>query len=216
MRTGSLSVHTLKKRSATEAFLHNSFFFSLSLVDGEFYQDIGFQTVCWFVCQWTIRMTERCLFWHSDTLTMCLSISSSDHWSLWAVPRAPGGRSVEVWVRRACWAHYRPLLMDTLKGSPDRCGFIKSSAHSDGCCYLCMFVSIRLLPPHFLTQGICPSISPHEGSLPCTLCCTGIIVISILKTHCFTCSLASFYISAALSSKIYDRWFPHPSLNLMV
>lgn len=183
---------------------------------GEFYQDIGIRVVCWFVCQSTIRMTERCLFLRPDTMTMRLSISSSDHWSLWVVPHARGRRSVEVWVRRACWAHYRPLLMDTLKGSLDRCEFIKSSAHSDGCCYLCMFVSIRLLPPHFLTQGICPSISPHEGSLPCTLCCTGIIVISILKTHCFTCSLASFNISAALSSKIYDWWFPHPSLNLMV
>lgn len=161
-------------------------------------------------------MTERCLFWRSDTLTMCLSISSSDHWSLWVVPHAPGGRSVEVWVRWACWAHYRPLLMDTLKGSLDRCGFIKSSAHSDGCCYLCMFVSIRLLPPHFLTQAFCPSISSHEWILPCTLCCTDIIVILFLKTHCFTCSLASFYISAALSSKIHDRRFPHPSLNLMV
>lgn len=57
---------------------------------------------------------------------------------------------------------------------------------------------------------------PHEGRLRCTLCCTGIIVISLLKTHCFTCSLASFYISAALSSKIYGWRFPHPSLNLMV
>lgn len=185
-------------------------------MDVEFYQDIGFQTVCWFFWQGAIRMTESCLFLCSDTLTLCVSISSSDHWSLWVVLHAPGRRSVEVWVRWACWAHYHPLLTDTLKGSLDRCRFIKSSAHSNGCCYLCMFVSIRLLPPHFLTQGICPSISPHEGSAHCTLCCTGIIVISILKTHCFTCSPASFYISAALSYKIYDWRFPHPSLNLMV
>jgi len=183
-RTCGLSFHTLKERSATEAFLDNicfCFCLLLSLVDEEFYQHIGFQAVCRFDCQWTIRMTERRLCCRSDTLTMCLSISSSDHWSLWVVPRALGGRSVEVWVRRACWDHYRPLLMDTLKGSVDRRRFIKSSAHSDGCCYLCMFVSIRLLPPHFLTQGICPSISPHEGSFPCTLCCTGIIVISVPK-----------------------------------
>lgn len=161
----------LKKRSATEAFLHNSFFplcLSLCVSDGcRILSGHWTQILCWFVWQWTIWMTERCLFWCSDTLTMCLSISSSDRWSLWVVPHTPRGRCVEVWVRRACWAHYRPLLTDTLKGSLDRCGFIKSSAHSDGCCYLCMFVSIRPLPPHFLTQGICPSISPtwRETSL---------------------------------------------------
>lgn len=205
----------LKKRSATEAFLHNSIFL-LSLLDGEFYQDTGFQAVCWFCLavnnkdDWEVSVL---VFWHPDNV--CRSVHQIAGASgLFLV--APGSRSVEVWVRWACWAHYRSPLTDTLKGSLDRCRFIKSSAHSHGCCYLCMFVSIRLLPPHFLTQGICPSISPHEGSLPCTLCCTDIIVISIPKTHCFTWSLASFYISAALSSKIYDWRFPHPSLKLMV
>lgn len=103
------------------------------------------------------------LFRHPDDASVNQSIGSEE--SL-VVPHTPGGRSVEVWVIWACWAHYRPPLMDTLKASPDRCGFIKSSAHSDGCCYLCMFVSIRLLSAHFLTQGICLSISSHEGSFP--------------------------------------------------
>lgn len=101
------------------------------------------------------------LFRHPDDASAKQSIGWEE--SL-VVPHTPGGRSVEVWVIQACRAHYRPLLMDTLKASPDRRGFIKSSAHSDGCCYLCMFVSIRLLSPHFLTQGICLSISTHEGS----------------------------------------------------
>lgn len=180
-------------------------------MDGEFDRDIGVQTVCWFVSKRAMRKSEKFLVRH-DTLTTRLSISSSDHCGLWVAPHTPGGGSVEVWVRWACWAHYRPLLMDTLKGSVDRCRFIKSSAHSDGCCYLCMFVSIRLLPSHFLTQGICLSISSHEGSLRCTLCCTGIIVISILKTHCFTCSLASFYISAAHPRFMADGFPIHPSI----
>lgn len=131
---------------------------------------------------------------------MCLSISSSDRRSLWVVPHGQERRCVDVRVRIACRAHYRPLLTDTLKGLLGRCGFIKSSAHSDGCCYLCMFVSIRLLAPHFLTKGICPSISPHDSHIPCTLCSTGIIVIGLLKTHCFKI----FYISATLSSKIHE------------
>lgn len=53
-----------------------------------------------------------------------------------------------------------------------------------------------------------------KGASPALCACTGIIVISILKTHCFTCSLASFYISEALL--IQDSWltgFPiHPSI----
>lgn len=120
-------------------------------------------SVFWLARHWTMWMSGMCLVWSFDTLTMCLSIRSSDHWSLWVVPHAPEGSSVDVRVRRPCWAHYRPLLTDTLKGLLDRCRFIKSSAHSNGCCYLCMFVSIRLLPPHFLTEGYGSSISPLDS-----------------------------------------------------
>lgn len=103
------------------------------------------------------------LFRHPDDASVKQLIGSEEPL---VVPHTPGGKSVEVWVIWACWAHYRPPLMDTLKASLDRRGFIKSSAHSDRCCYLCMFVSIRLLSPHFLTQGIRLSLSSHEGSLP--------------------------------------------------
>lgn len=166
MQTGTLSVRILKKGSATEAFLPNCFFFffffKFSLTDWKFHH---WNPHCLLVCLKEDNNNEwehvGMLFRHPDDASAKQSIGSEE--SL-VVPHTPGGRFVEVWVIRACWAHYHPLLMDTLKASPDRCKFIKSSAHSDGCCYLCMFVSIRLLSPHFLTQGICLSISTHEGS----------------------------------------------------
>ena len=86
---------------------------------------------------------------------------------------------------------------------------IKSSVRGLGCCYLCMFVSIRTPGP------LCPSIhflTGREGASSCTLCCSGIIVISSPpKTHCFTCSRASPYISLRSSSNIHDRCFPEPT-----
>lgn len=153
----------LKKDLPQRHFSQTDIFFLHSLSDWEFYH---WNPHCVLVFLVEDNNNEGLLVCCSSTLMMCLSNIWSDQEETLVVPHTPWGKSVEVWVIWACWAHYRPLVTDTLKASPDRRGFIKSSAHSNGCCYLCMFVSIRLLSPHFLTQGICPSLSSHEGSFP--------------------------------------------------
>lgn len=160
----ALCQSTYLKKDLPQRHFSQTVFFLFSPTDWEFHH---WNPHCLLLCleednnyEWK---TVGMLFWHPDDVSVKQFIGSEEPL---VVPHTPGGRSVEVWVIWACWAHYRLLLMDTLKASLDRRGFIKSSAHSDGCCYLCMFVSIRLLSPHFLTQAICLSISSHEGSFP--------------------------------------------------
>lgn len=203
MRTGSLSVRSKKDlplRHFSSAIIY--FLFPLSLSRGEFsfnflfFEHTGFRQFAGLfgqngwqrgVCYVVLTLWQCvCRSVHQITKVSGFLLTHRRDDLLTCERDKPAGPIIIHYWR----IHWRPRWIDAglLKGLPTAMAAV---------IYACLCPLGFYLHISSLRASIHP-FPPHDGSLPCTLRCTGIIVIGILKTHCFTCSLASFYISASL------------------